>query len=50
MLDLVRASGVPKFEVEIWNELSFGSDFLDITKYYNPVPASLQGNGSVTDQ
>jgi hypothetical protein len=45
-----KVLGSDNFDVEIWNELSFGSAFLDITKYYNPVPASLQGTGSVTDQ
>jgi hypothetical protein len=38
------------FDVEIWNELSFGSDFLNVGNYYNPVPASLQGVGSVEEQ
>lgn len=36
MLDLVKQSGVPGFEVEIWNEYTFGSDFLSINNYYSP--------------
>jgi hypothetical protein len=45
-----KVLGNDNFDVEIWNELSFGSNFLDITRYYNPVPPALQGAGSVTDQ
>jgi hypothetical protein len=45
-----KVLGNDNFDVEIWNELSFGSNFLDITKYYNPVPPALQGTGSVPDQ
>jgi hypothetical protein len=30
------------FDVEIWNELTFGSDFLDINNYYSP-PAVTAG-------
>jgi hypothetical protein len=33
------------FDVEVWNELSFGSDFLDAARYYDPAPA---GEGEVT--
>lgn len=32
--DLVKAAGITKFNVEIWNELSFGSKFLNINSYY----------------
>jgi hypothetical protein len=28
------------FDVEIWNELSFGSDFLDASRYFDPLPAA----------
>ena len=28
--------GDDDFDVEIWNELTFGSDFLDINRYYSP--------------
>jgi hypothetical protein len=47
-LDYVRAvlrtvtqTGVTSFDVEIWNELVFGSEFLGINAYYDPpaVPA-----------
>lgn len=27
------------FDVEVWNELTFGSDFLDINRYYSPAIA-----------
>jgi hypothetical protein len=36
------------FDVEVWNELTFGSSFLDVANYYQPVPAALRGTGSVT--
>ena len=45
-----KVLGNDDFDVEVWNEMSFGSNFLDISKYYKPVPALLQGTGSVTDQ
>ena len=32
----VAAAGITGFDVEIWNELSFGSDFIDINNYYDP--------------
>jgi hypothetical protein len=32
----LRAAGVPSWDVEIWNELTFGSNFLDINRYYSP--------------
>lgn len=33
---LARDSGLSEFDVEIWNELTFGSRFLNIDNYYNP--------------
>jgi hypothetical protein len=48
--DARAVMGGEGFDVEIWNELSFGSDFLNVGNYYNPVPASLQGVGSVEEQ
>ena len=39
--------GSTRFDLEIWNELSFGSDFLDIDSYYShPVD---EGAGDTTD-
>jgi hypothetical protein len=32
----VFATGLSSFDVEIWNELTFGSDFLGINAYYDP--------------
>ena len=32
---LAKECGVPDFDVEIWNELTFGSRFLDINNYYD---------------
>jgi hypothetical protein len=47
--DAVRADyGSDDFDVEIWNELSFGSDFLDESNYYDPVP-DPGATGSVDD-
>jgi hypothetical protein len=42
-----RVFGPTGFDVEIWNELSFGSAFLDNANYYVPVPPNLSGSGSV---
>ena len=39
-----RVLGSNNFDVEVWNELSFGSDFLDQATYYQPPPA---GSGDV---
>jgi hypothetical protein len=36
--------GSTRFDVEIWNELSFGSEFLDARTYYQPAE---QGEGNV---
>jgi hypothetical protein len=38
--------GNEEFDVEVWNELSFGSDFLDVNTYYSPalVPDALAQN------
>jgi hypothetical protein len=32
---LAREQGVTEFDVEIWNELTFGSHFLNINDYYD---------------
>ena len=40
--------GSQDFDVEIWNELTFGSDFLDQGTYYQP--AREEGQGRVTDE
>jgi hypothetical protein len=36
--DLARTAGIDDFDVEIWNELSFGSNFTDARHYYDPPP------------
>jgi hypothetical protein len=36
-----------EFDVEIWNELAFGSDFLDLNSYYDPNQNT--GSGTTTD-
>ena len=37
--DAVReVLGSTEFDLEVWNEYSFGSDFLDIGNYYEPAP------------
>jgi hypothetical protein len=43
------ALGGDNFDVEVWNEMSFGSDFLDPGAYYSPVPVALQGSGDTTE-
>lgn len=45
-----KVLGSEGFDVEIWNELSFGSNFLSVANYYDPVPSELQGTGSVNDE
>jgi hypothetical protein len=37
--EVKRVLGSQAFEVEVWNELTFGSDFLDINRYYTPAVA-----------
>jgi hypothetical protein len=32
------AAGIDEFDVEIWNELSFGSNFTEAKHYYSPLP------------
>ena len=44
-----RVLGSDGFDVEIWNETSFASNFLEVGNYYRPVPPSLRGTGSVQD-
>jgi len=39
--------GSQAFDVEIWNELGFGSDFLDVDNYYSPDVDT--GRGDVTE-
>jgi hypothetical protein len=41
-----RILGTQGFDVEVWNELSFGSDFLYQDRYYQP--ARERGEGEVT--
>lgn len=36
--DLAADAGIDQFDVEIWNELSFGSNFTDASHYYDPAP------------
>lgn len=40
-LRTVVESGVKEFDVEIWNELTFGSDYLSINNYYEKPVASM---------
>lgn len=44
------ALGSDSFDVEVWNELNFGSDFLDAGRYYDPLPAELGGQGDTNRQ
>lgn len=41
------ALGGQDFDLEVWNELTFGSDFLDVNNYYSP--AVDGGSGSAPD-
>ncbi len=44
------AVGSDAFDVEVWNELNFGSDFLDAGRYYDPLPLELGGQGDTNRQ
>ena len=46
--EVKRVLGDDDFDVEIWNELTFGSDFLDRSTYYDP-PVDSAG-GSVVER
>lgn len=45
---VARVYGSDNFDVEVWNELTFGSDFLNEASYYSPVP-DPGTTGSVTN-
>lgn len=36
VLNLVRQNNITNYEIEIWNELTFGSQYLSINNYYDP--------------
>ena len=51
--DLVEQAGIDEFDLEMWNELSFGSSFVNVNNYYDPplfekkqVPDFLHTGGS----
>jgi hypothetical protein len=49
--DLAAKAGIEEFDIELWNELSFGSRFTEINHYYSPplfdrVPNFLLEGGS----
>jgi hypothetical protein len=37
-----EAAGVEDFDVEIWNELTFGTHYLDVNDYYDPPTVEFQ--------
>lgn len=39
---LVRQAGIDQFDVEIWNELTFGTKFLHVNNYHDPQIARFQ--------
>jgi len=41
--DLAREAGLDEWDVEIWNELTFGTKFLKINNYYDPDIAPKPG-------
>jgi hypothetical protein len=45
-----RVLGNDQFDLEVWNELTSDSAFLNIANYYKPVPPSLQGMGNVENE
>ncbi len=40
---LVRAAGVKEFDIEIWNEMGFGTHFLNINDYYDKAAPKIPG-------
>ena len=44
--EVKRVVGDDGFDVEVWNELTFGSDFLDRGTYYDPPVDSAGGNAA----
>lgn len=42
--DLVAEVGFDTFDIEIWNELTFGSNFLSINNYYDPPIAEFKSD------
>ena len=45
---LVHDAGIDEFDVEIWNELTFGTRFLDINNYYDKeAPKTPRGRDSL---
>lgn len=45
VLDLIKSIGIDEFDIEIWNELSFGSNFMrdfGINHYYDPPIAEFK--------
>ena len=40
---LVRAAGVKEFDIEIWNEMGFGTHFLNINDYYDKAAPKITG-------
>lgn len=41
---MARDAGLQDYDLEIWNELTFGSDFLNINNYYEPDIAVFPAN------
>jgi len=39
---IVKESGITGYDLEIWNELTFGSKFLSINNYYTPPSQPFQ--------
>ena len=39
--------GSDEFDIEVWNELGFGSDFLDINNYYSPPLDGQDGSNEI---
>lgn len=42
--DAVEAAGVDDFDIEVWNELTFGSRYLDVNNYYRPKVAKFDAD------
>lgn len=40
---LAKSAGVPEFDVEIWNELTFGTHFLNVNDYYDKDAPKIPG-------
>ena len=47
---LAHRAGIDEFDVEIWNELTFGTRFLDINNYYDPQKPKAKADSNALER